>query len=366
MTRIGLDVKLPSPLRPVKGAVSLPPLEILDEVHAAGLDGVLFRTLAELSPGLDAGYLRELRERADALGLYLDLGVGKVNPYMIAELPEVREIGGGSYLAGMEAMIEAAAAIGCRDLWTATGNYKAHLPGLHATDRYRGEAPWPDQLAATERFLRALAPCLRANGVRLALETHEEITSWEVVRLVESVGPDVLGVTFDSANVYVHGEDPLAAARRVAPYTRATHLRDVALFHCPDGLSRYLVPCGVGVIDWAALLGVLDGVERLTIEPAGSGQRDMTVHSALPAWREGHPDLVAAELAELDSQVAAYAARVAAGTAPGRDAWRDGSPYTRDAFTALSARHLRDVLGLPQPEDAASLGGFTPGQYSTS
>ncbi|GAB2842074.1 sugar phosphate isomerase/epimerase [Actinocorallia aurea] len=364
MKRIGLDVKLPSALRPVKGAVATPPLEILDEVRAAGLDGVLFRTLAELSPSLDRGFLRELRAHADSLGLYLDLGVGKVNPYMIAELPEVRDLGGGSYLAGMEAMIEAAAAIGCTDLWTATGNYKAHLPGVHATDRYRGEAPWADQLAATERFLRRLAPCLRANGARLLLETHEEITSWEVVRLVESVGPDVLGVTFDSANVYVHGEDPLAAARRVAPYTRATHLRDVALFRCPDGLSRYLVPCGTGVIDWTALLDVLSGVERLTIEPAGDGQRDMTVHSALPVWREAHPDLSAAELAEIDRQVAAYAALVSAGAAPDRDAWRDGSPYTRDDFTALSARHLRDVLGLPQPDGAARLGGFAPGQYS--
>ncbi|GAA3091117.1 sugar phosphate isomerase/epimerase family protein [Streptosporangium carneum] len=364
MTRIGLDVKLPSALRPVKGAVADPPLEVLGQVAAAGLDGVLLRTMAELSPTLDPGFLRELRERADELGLYLELGAGKVNPYMTAELPEVRELGGGSYLAGMERMIEAAAAIGCLDLWTATGNYKAHLPGVHATDRYRGEAPWPDQLAATERFLRRLAPCLRANGVRLNLETHEEITTFEVVRLVESVGPDVLGVTFDTANVYVHGEDVLAAARRVAPYVRMAHLRDVALFPCPDGVSRYLVPCGVGVIDWPALLEILGGLTNLTVEPAGSGQRDMTMHLALPEWRASHPDLDERELAEIDRQVGAYAGLVAEGAAPGRDAWRDGSPYTRDEFAGRSARHLRDLLGVPQPESATPLSGFAAGQYN--
>jgi sugar phosphate isomerase/epimerase len=62
-----------------------------------------------------------------------------------------------------------------------------------------------------------LAPVLREQGCRIDLETHEEITTHEVVALISAVGPDVLGVTFDPANVVVRGEDPLAAAQRVAP-----------------------------------------------------------------------------------------------------------------------------------------------------
>jgi sugar phosphate isomerase/epimerase len=37
------------------------------------------------------------------------------------------------------------------------------------------------------------------------------------VRLVEHIGPEVLGITFDTGNVLARCEDPVAAARRVAP-----------------------------------------------------------------------------------------------------------------------------------------------------
>ena len=40
------------------------------------------------------------------------------------------------------------------------------------------------------------------------LETHEEITSFELVRLVEGVGPDVTGIVFDTANLLLRVEHP--------------------------------------------------------------------------------------------------------------------------------------------------------------
>ena len=175
--RVGADVKLPSPHRPLKGAVESTWPQALADTAALGLDGVLVRTLYELSPTLDPGLLREVVAAASGLGLYLEMGVGKVNPYMTAELPEIRRLGDGSYLAGMERMIEAAAAIGCHELWTATGNFQAGLPGLHKNDRYRRDAPWADQMAATEHLLVQLTPVLRACGSHLNLETHEEITT---------------------------------------------------------------------------------------------------------------------------------------------------------------------------------------------
>ena len=56
-----------------------------------------------------------------------------------------------------------------------------------------------EQLQASEKFLRKLAPFARDLGVHMNLETHEEITSFELVRLVEAVGPDVLGIVFDTS-----------------------------------------------------------------------------------------------------------------------------------------------------------------------
>jgi len=70
------------------------------------------------------------------------------------------------------------------------------------------------------------------------VETHEEITSFEVARLAEAVGPDVVGVTFDTANVLARAENPMAAARRLAPYTHLSHAKD-GILYCNRSVGRY-------------------------------------------------------------------------------------------------------------------------------
>ncbi|GIM91588.1 sugar phosphate isomerase/epimerase family protein [Paractinoplanes toevensis] len=338
MNPIGLDVKLEATYGP-------PPwkdlFDALERVKALGLDGVNVRTLFEVSPTLDPGYLREIRARADELGMYLEFGLGKVNPYMTAEFPHIRALGDGSYLAGMEKLIGAAGAIGVRNLWTATGGFKPNFNGYFSTDRFRTDTTWTEQLAATSKFLKLLAPALRDHGCRLNLETHEEITTFELVRLVEAVGPDVLGICFDSANVLVRGEDPIAAARRAAPYVHSTQLRDAALVVTDEGISRFLAPCGEGVIDWAVLLPTLLDANpglNLTIEPIGVIRAEMTLHPYDPVWLAGHPDLTAAEISEIYRLAHRY-------QGPGLDELRTPDPdFTFDVFATRCADHLRQAL----------------------
>ena len=116
---------------------------------------------------------------------------------------------------------------------------------------------WEEQLQATERFLKKVAPIARDLGIHMNVETHEEITTWEVVRLVEAVGPDVMGVTFDVANVLQRGEDPVAAAHRVGRYVRQTHLKDFALMFVEEGILRQARPCGQGVVDYDTILPLI-------------------------------------------------------------------------------------------------------------
>ncbi|MEB8337757.1 sugar phosphate isomerase/epimerase family protein [Streptomyces endophyticus] len=338
--KIGVDgSKLP-------GAAQLTPVGILDRAHALGMEGVYFRTVLDITPTLDRGVLRELRHHADHLGLYLQMGLAKVNPYAAAEAPEVRVLGDGDYTRGMTRMIEACReGADCGELWVACGNYKRDLPGYYAVDRFRSDAPWPDQLAAIDKFLHQLAPVARHFDCHLNIETHEEITSTEVVRLVESVGPDALGITFDTANVLVRGEDPVAAAHRVAPYVRATHLRDSLLAPIEQGLARTFSPVGLGVIDWPALLGALHAHTPdlwASIEPAGPTLA-LPIGLNDPVWLALHPDLVESEKKELFRLAEQYAARAANGEVPSVERFR-AEPYDGDAFIRRSAEHLRVIL----------------------
>ena len=348
---VGADVKLVSPHREQKGTVDRTPIEALHDTAELGLDGVLFRTLYEMSPALDGGLLAEIAAEAAHLGLYLEVGIGKVNPYMTAEFPEIRRLGAGSYLGGMQRLIAAAAAIGCHELWSAGATYKAGLPGLFRNDRYRTDVDWPDQLAAIAGFLTLLAPTLRRHGSRINLETHEEITSAELVDLTERVGPDVVGIVFDCANVTVHGEYPQDAARRVAPYTRMTHLRDVVMV--PDGtggLDRYLAPCGDGIIDWTGMLDILRAGNpslHLTIEPAGPRQPAMPVPLQDPRWAAAHPDTDPAEIAALHRSVDVYREKAGAHGLPDHDALAAGGIHDRAGFLTRSAGELRRALARP-------------------
>jgi len=343
--RVGTDTsKLP-------GAGGASAITTLERVAALGLDGAFFRSVFELSPTLDAGELADVAQTASDLGLYLEVGAAKVNPFATPEFPEIRALGDGDYLLGIERIIRAVTAVGITEIWTATANYQFRIRGLYACDRFRTDVDWSEQLAATAKVLHRLAPVLRDTGAHLNLETHEEITSFEVVRLVEEAGPDAFGITFDTANVLVRAEDPVAAARRVAPYVRMTHVRDVDLRFGDEGITRFLAPVGAGAIDWVAVLGELVAhapQPNLSIEGVVGGYAGMPLFIHDPVWQAGHPDLTVTELAEIVRLTRKQEARAAAGEAPALAALLGPiDDATSLAFITASAEALRGILSAP-------------------
>jgi sugar phosphate isomerase/epimerase len=302
------------------------------------LDGVFFKSILDLSPTLDARELADVRARADELGLYLEVGLGRVNPYNTPESPEIRQLGEGDYARGFARMIAASASIGC-----------TQLPAGFRTD-----APWQDQLIATERFLRQLVPVLAAHGCRINVETHEEITSFEVVRLVERIGPEVLGITFDTGNVLARCEDPVAAAQRVAPYVHLTHIKDAILYAVEGGLARQPRACGEGIIEWGAILPILFQFAphlHLSIE---DHRGYMLLEIDDPTWLDAHPDLTPAELAQVVHLAQQSEAKIVRGeivppAAYEAEVWAEQKLWrlerSRDYLRGLIAAH-----GLHDPE----------------
>ncbi|WP_062207178.1 sugar phosphate isomerase/epimerase family protein [Aureimonas sp. AU12] len=328
--KLGIDgLKLPE-------AKKRGPLASLDHVKALGLSGIFFSTVLDMSPTLDRGLLREIRSKADELGLYLESGVGKINPYCSAEAPEFRAIGGGDIIAGFTRMIEASAAIGCLELWVSPGNFKPAYPGRLANDRFRTDVGWDEQLAGIEKVLQRLAPVARDHGAHLNIETHDEITSFEIVRLIEAVGPDCVGAVFDTANGLQRAEHPVFAARRLAPYIRQTHIKDAYVGRAPGGLDFQTRPCGTGIVDFAAILPILAKANpalNLSLEVAQSTEdkrRAANPRQCIeiddPVWRAGHPDLTAEELAAYMAMIDAYEQRVASGAVPDWEAF-EASQY---------------------------------------
>ena len=337
--KLGIDgIKLPE-------AKKRGPLASLEHVKELGLAGIFFSTALNMSPTLDPGALRDIRAKADELGLYLESGIGKINPYCSAEEPALRAAGGGDIIAGFTRMIEASASIGCHELWVAPGNFKGEYRGRLANDRFRTDVTWEEQLLAMEKVLRKLAPVARAHGTHMNIETHDEITSFEILRLIEKVGADCVGVVFDTANGLQRGEHPVFAAKRLAPYIRQTHIKDAYVGRAPGCLDFQTRPVGDGIVDFAAILPILAEANpalNLSLEVAQSvadkprkANPRQCIEIDDPIWRAGHPDLSLGELGAYMAMIDAYEKRVASGEVPDWEAY-ESSQYGYPTYESQS------------------------------
>ncbi|WP_256760606.1 sugar phosphate isomerase/epimerase [Cohnella sp. WQ 127256] len=287
--------------------------QVLEKAKADGYEGVYYKSPIFVSKTLDIGELREASAHAKQLGMYVDFGIGLVNPYNTMDSPEIWQIGGGDYKLAVEKQIYAAVEMGSKELIGVTAGWRGGHTGYFVNDRFRTDVTWEEQLQATTRFLKLLAPALRDSGARINLETHEEITSYEILRMIKEVGDDVIGVAFDTANVLSRAEDPVAVAKRAAPYIHQMHAKDGILYFSETGLVRQLKASGQGIVDYPAILAEIGKVNpdlHLQVEDH-KGLMHMDIY--VDQWRDVHPDLSMAEVAELVRLAALCEKRIASG-----------------------------------------------------
>jgi len=124
--------------------------------------------------------------------------------------------------------------------------------------RLRGSEPISAQLERTRPLLARAAEVAESMGVALALENHADLTAAEMEALLEPLDGRV-GVCLDTANALRVGDDPVAAARRLAPLVSIVHLKDC---DAPGPSSNpttgpRTVPYGEGVVDLEGVLVAL-------------------------------------------------------------------------------------------------------------
>lgn len=288
-------------------------------VKGFGLDGIQFLDVRHLSPTLDAGEISEVASDGRRRGFYVEVGIPGLNPYKPA--PAALEVGGGDLLTGLKTLLRAAAAVGPGPVRTFAGG-----PG----DRVRKDVPWTEQLRASTELARQLAPLARDLGVRLAFETHADATSFELLRLIESVGEDVVGICLDTGNFPVVLEDPLAATRRLAPHVIAAHLKDSVVFFTEDGIGTQSRPLGTGIVPVAEILrtlGTLNPDLNLSIE---DHERVLPSDIFDPTILALHPDVRLDELVALIRSARTCEQRFADGTLP-QPAGLDAIPWEEQA-----------------------------------
>lgn len=268
----------------------------LRQAAELGLEGLLFNSLFDVSPTLDAAEMTAVRAEADRLGLEISSMLGIVNPTLPARSQSIVDAGGGDMQAGIERLVTLAAGIGIHDMFFIIGMIE---------DRFEVDVSWQTQLDGVAELLLRCAPALRRNGSKLLLKTHEEIATAEIVALVERVGSDVLGIAFDPVNVLCRLEDPVAAARRVAPYAAQTYVDDAVVRFQEGGIRRFLAPLGEGFVDWDAIRSILP--DHTVWFEMHAGQFAMPVFDR--DWLKRQPPVALEEFAAVLAMAAKFGTR---------------------------------------------------------
>jgi len=244
--------------------------------RAQGVDEVALETL--FFPAFDQGYCRDLKARLDEAGLARVIGWGHPDG-----------LHGGrdeAALADLKRHIPVAPLLGASTMRIVVSSM------LYVND------PKEPQIQGSIRMLKEAVEVARDHGVTLALENHIDFTSAELLRIVEGVGSERLKVNFDTGNALRLFEDPVEAARRLAPHTIATHTKDITV-RGKGGtpMERFTwwpsCPVGAGLVDVPALARVLD-------EAGFTGSLAVELDLLAPTWADRkEEDLVAESVAYL-------------------------------------------------------------------
>jgi sugar phosphate isomerase/epimerase len=278
--------------------------ETLAFAREHGLEGVQFLEPSTIAPDLDPGRLADIRALADSQGLALEVGLPSPNPTRRSRV-EGSSVDPAEHARSLIRHVAAAKLLGCV-------HARVYLGDRH--DRFRTDVAWRDQLAASRDVIELLTPALRDHGIALAVETHADCTADELMALLDSFDPEVLGITLDTGNLPMRLDEPIKAVERLAPRVRATHVKDAVLAFTPRGLCWQARPVGSGIMPMPDLLAILHRANPGLLLSIELHPRTYDLPIFDPTWLAFFPDLQPQSLAAIVRLAASCERRFAEGS----------------------------------------------------
>ncbi|MGE0130473.1 MAG: sugar phosphate isomerase/epimerase family protein [Blastocatellales bacterium] len=208
---------------------------LLDYAATLKVDTVLFSDLDVYENHSDS-YLKEIKKKADDLGLEIQAGTGSICPSAKSFNAKY-----GSAEEHLALLIRVAKTLGSRvaRCYQGTADDRKLPGGL--------EARWKD----TIRVCKAVRSRAIDAGVKIAIENHAgDMQAWQLANLIEECGRDYVGATLDSGNATWTLEDPMQNLEILGPYAATTGIRDSVVWETGEGASVAWTAMGDGQVDW--------------------------------------------------------------------------------------------------------------------
>jgi sugar phosphate isomerase/epimerase len=115
-----------------------------------------------------------------------------------------------------------------------------------------------------ERLLRAALPDFEHAGVRIAIETYEQVPTADLMHVVDRIDSPFLGICSDPGNTVAALENPREVIERIAPRVLNMHVKDFA-FTRRDGWVGFTLagaPLGTGLLDYDHMVDAIRPNDR--------------------------------------------------------------------------------------------------------
>jgi sugar phosphate isomerase/epimerase len=304
---------------------------LLDYAATQKLDVMFFSDL-KVYESHEEPYLRDLKKKADDLGLGIHVGTFSICPTSKSCTKDY-----GSPEEHLALAIRIARALGSPVVRCVLGN---------GEDR-KVEGGIQRQIDSTVQVLKAVRTRALDAGVKIAVENHAgDMQAWELVALIEAAGKDFVGATMDSGNAAWTIEDPLVNLEILGPYVVTTGIRDTAVWETRDGVQAQWAALGEGNTEWPAYVrrfAALCPNTPFVLEIISQYGRPLT-YLKDDFWKP-YPKVRAREFARF----LAFAKRGQPKASFAVPAGRDRGEYEKEFAQAeleRSLRYCRDVLGL--------------------
>lgn len=214
---------------------------LLDYAAGMRLNTVQFTDLLHigtLEEVRNNSYLRRVRVRAEELGIGLEMGIRGVCPPLPNFDPKY-----GTAPEQLGLAIRIAKILGARSVRCVMGQAKFR----------REYGPFEQYIGPMIDVCQAVRDEALRAGVKIAVETHQDLRATALRELVRTAGTDYVGVCYDSGNAMYVLEDPLDTLEILAPHIVTSHIRDSALWKHPRG----------AVFQWTAMGDGSVGIDRV-------------------------------------------------------------------------------------------------------
>jgi sugar phosphate isomerase/epimerase len=180
------------------------------------------------------GDIPTFRKRLEALDMFIEYE---------GRLPDTPD----GDLSGYEKALKDAVAVGATTMRIVSTSKRRYETFTNLADFKVSEK---NHAAVVEKIV----PMAEKYKIILAMENHKDRTADEFAALLKHISSEYYGSLVDFGNNLSLSEEPMSVVRKLAPYAKSMHLKDMAVQRYPDGFLLSEVPCGQGFLDMKGMV----------------------------------------------------------------------------------------------------------------